>query len=165
MEKTEMLNVKKMFRKDLILFNLHAENNLDVLKKMCSFVHNKGMVKDTFTEAVIEREKHYPTGIPMPCIKIAIPHTDAHHVIEPGILVAKLMQPVSFRGLGIEDVEVDVNYVFLLLLDHDENQVFLLQNMMNLCMNEEISRNLLKAKNSDEIYDLIQYYYKTYAEY
>lgn len=165
MENTELFCVQRMFRRDLILFNLEADSDLELLEKMSRYAYEKGMVKDTFSEAVAEREKHYPTGIPMPCIKIAIPHTDARHVIEPGILVAKLKRPVSFKGMGMEDTEVEASYVFLLLMDNDDHQVFLLQNMMNLCMNEKISERLLQAGSRDEIYDLIDYYYRTYAEY
>ena len=165
MENTELFNVQRMFRREWILFGLQAGTAQEALAKMCRFACGQGMAKDTFPEAVREREKRYPTGISMPCLGIAIPHADACHVVKPGIVVAKLAQPVSFRGMGMEEAEVDVTYVFLLLMNHDNHQVFLLQNMMNLCMYQEISRKLLAAKSADEIFDWIDYFYKTRAEY
>ena len=165
MENTELFNVQKMFRRDWILFDLSAKTDRDVLEQMCAFACRKGMAKDTFPKAVLAREEHYPTGISMPYIGIAIPHADARHVIKPGIVVAKLAQPVSFQGMGMEEMKVNVSYVFLLLMNHDNHQVFLLQNMMNLCMDEEISRQLLAARKEEEIYDLIDSFYKTRAEY
>ena len=66
--------------------------------------------------------------------------------------------------MGLDDIKVPVDYVFMLLINNDGHQVFLLQNMMNLCMNEEVSNHLLNVKSSDEIYEIIQNYYETYAE-
>ena len=164
MDSENLFNVRKMFKKDLIFYNFEAKNNIDVLEKLSDFVYAKGMVKDSFKAAVISREKGFPTGLPTQGIKVAIPHTDSKHVIEPAVVVAKLARPIDFDGMGMEDIKVPVDYVFMLLINNDGHQVFLLQNMMNLCMNEEISERLLNVKNSDEIYDIIQNYYQTYAE-
>ena len=49
-----------------------------------------GMVRPTFAAALARRESNYPTGLPVSG-GVAIPHTDAEHVITDTIAVATLV--------------------------------------------------------------------------
>ena len=161
----ELFNVKKLFKKDLVLLDVECKDVFDLLNYLSNFALEKGLVYPDFKEAVIEREKSVPTGLKMPQINIAIPHTDSKYVKVPQVIVAKLKKKIIFKEMGLEDNDLPVDIVFMLLINNDGHQVFLLQNIINLCMNEEISKKLLSSNSQEEIFHLIQYYYETYAEY
>lgn len=165
MENEQLFNVKKLFDENLVLVDVECNDSIELLNYLSDFAYEKGLVHSSFKQAVVEREKYFPTGLQMPQLRIAIPHTDSKHVKEPRVIVAKLKKPVLFKAMGIDEDEVAADIVFMLLINNDGHQVFLLQNIMNLCMNEEISNKLLNLNTSEEIYKFIQYYYDTYAEY
>lgn len=165
MENEQLFNVKKLFDEDLVLLDVSAKNSLELLEQLSDFALKKDLVYPSFKEAVVARERNFPTGLQMPAMRIAIPHTDSKHVKSPHVIVAKLKEPVLFKEMGLEENDILVDLVFMLLINNDGHQVFLLQNIMNLCMNEKISNELLNLNTKKGIYDLIQHYYETYAEY
>lgn len=160
-----LFNVRNMFQKELILVDVEAKDCYSLLKRMSDLAYEKGLVYETFKKAVIEREKSFPTGLETTGIRIAIPHTDATHVKHPKVIVAKLKKPVVFKAMGMEEKDIPVDVVFMLLINNDSHQVFLLQNMMNLCMNEEVSEELMKTDSAQKIYEIIEEYYLDHAEY
>ncbi|MFV0451903.1 MAG: PTS sugar transporter subunit IIA [Propioniciclava sp.] len=83
-------------------------------------LHAAGRVRPTFVDGLKSRESRYPTGIPVSG-GVAIPHTDAEHVLHDTIAVATLAEPVSFGSMGGGDQDVAVATVFLLAL-HDPSQ-------------------------------------------
>ena len=154
-----------MFEENLILVDVEAKNNIELLEKLSDYVYGLKRVKESFKEAVINREDGFPTGLTMKCINIAIPHTDSKHVTKPGVLVAKLKKPVRFKEMGLNDNYVNAEYVFLLMINKDNHQVFLLQNMMNLCSDEKVCNKLKKAITVKEILDTILDFYSNNFEY
>lgn len=145
MDNTQALS---MFNKDFILFDVEAENKEELLEQLAAKLYNAGYVKDTFLNAVLEREKVFPTGLPTPGVKVALPHTYAVHVLKPVILVANLKKPVAFKemGNGINDVMAEL--IFMLAVTDPKNEVALLQKLMSIFSKEDV---LLQLKASSDI--------------
>ena len=116
-------NVHKMFNKELIFVFPHMEDKETLIERLGSAAVERALVLPSFTKAVIDREKDYPTGLSTEYIDLAVPHTDACHVIQQAIIVAKLDDPVTFVAMGSDDETVAAKYVFLLLLKNDGEQV------------------------------------------
>ncbi|MBU5585366.1 PTS sugar transporter subunit IIA, partial [Enterococcus sp. S181_ASV_20] len=57
-------------------------------------------VHPSYQQAVIERERIFPTGLPTKGINVAIPHTDSIHVKKEGFLVGVLEKPVTFETVS-----------------------------------------------------------------
>lgn len=103
-----------------------ARDRTELLTQLAKLARQKGWVKEGFTEALLEREEKYPTGIHAPGIGIAIPHADAEWTLVPGMIVGALDEPVIFEPMGGQGGEVQVQLVFLLLIsDPDDHVVFL----------------------------------------
>ena len=83
----------KELKDTLIFLNLKAADNKEVLQIMGDAMIQEGYGEEGFTEALLEREKDYPTGLDVDGIGVAIPHTDAEHVKKEGISIAVLNQP------------------------------------------------------------------------
>ena len=62
------------FDQSLILKVEHAKTNTEVLTTMCNHLCDKGIVKDTYCQAILDREASFPTGLNTHGINVAIPH-------------------------------------------------------------------------------------------
>jgi galactitol PTS system EIIA component len=88
----------------------------EVLQRFAALAEKEGFARPGFAEALIQRENEYPTGLPME-IPLAIPHAYPEFVIHPGVGVALLNPPVSFREMGgEEDQWLSVHLVVLMLV-------------------------------------------------
>ena len=107
----------------------------------------KGIVKESYKEAILNREKVFPTGLQFEKYGSAIPHTDVEHVNKEQIAVMTLENPVSFYQMGTNDVEVSVKVIFMLALKEAHSQLTILQQLIEILQDKEIMENLM---NMDE---------------
>ena len=109
--------IEDLLFEDLIGFNLEAENYEEVIRKIGQDAYQKGYVKKEFSDAVIAREKLYPTALPTEILKVAIPHPmERDSVLKSAIIVTKLKKPINFVLMGSDDELVPVNIVLHLPL-------------------------------------------------
>lgn len=122
-----------------------------VLRALAARLHASGAVTDDFEAAVLERERQYPTGLPT-VIPAAIPHTDPQHVIEPGIAVATLCEPVDFGEMGGSgDATVPVRLVVMLVLREAHAQLEALQRLIQALQDEAAVRTVLTATDDADL--------------
>ena len=103
----------KELNDNLVFYNLKASDNIEVLQLMGDAMIQEGYGEEGFTEAVLKREKDYPTGLDVNGIGVAIPHTDAEHVKKEGLSIAVLNPPIEFDAMGEEDCRIPVKIVIL----------------------------------------------------
>jgi PTS system galactitol-specific IIA component len=146
----------KMLSKELIYLDVDGEDSEELLSKLSDVLYEKGYVEESFKQAILDREKEFPTGLPTLGVKVALPHTDPKHVIKPAILVSTLRKPIKFKemGSGINDVEVEM--VFMLAVKKPEYQVKLLQKLINIFSKEDVLTSLKECKDADSIYDILE---------
>lgn len=135
---------------DLTLLELDASNNMDVLKIMSQHMYDQKVVKESYCNAIEEREKVYPTGLQCEGIAIAIPHTDSEHVLEQSICLATLKNPVSFIQMGTDDQEIEVSIVFMLGIKDPKQQVDFLQQLMVLLEHPEELKKIKATKTKED---------------
>lgn len=93
-----------------------AANWEEVLQRFADLAEKEGFARPGFGAALIQREKEYPTGLPMQ-IPLAIPHAYPEFIYKPGVGVALLDPPVEFREMGgEEDQWLSVRLVVLMLV-------------------------------------------------
>lgn len=142
-----------LFYESLILFDVEAKDSKDLLRKLSGKLLKEGYVKESFIEAINEREEIFPTGLPTKGVKIALPHTDATHVLKSGVLIANLKKPVVFKemGSGINDVEAEL--IFMLAVEKPKEQVGILKKLIGMFSKEDV---LLKLKHSSNPEDVLK---------
>ena len=158
MQQTQRDSIADLFSESLIFAGLSVAGHEELLLSLGNAAHEAGYVKGSFGKALLEREARYPTGLHSEVMNFAIPHTDAEHVIRPGVIVAKLEKPVPFKEMGTMDQTVDADYVFLLLLNNNGAQIDLLQGLMALCSDEQMACQLNEAVEAHDIYMAITSY-------
>ncbi|MDR1308264.1 MAG: PTS sugar transporter subunit IIA [Treponema sp.] len=149
------MKVEDILKEDCIIENLEASTREEVLSAMCGVLLDKGYVKESFPAAILERERLYPSGLPMEGHKIAIPHTDAEHVNESVILFARLARPVEFSSMGDPDEKLQVQMVSMFALKEKKNIGFLLEVLITTYSDSAVLDAILKAPSVKAIYDIL----------
>lgn len=147
-----------MIELDNIYLNIEASDYKEVLQIMGGILLEKGHVKDSYTDALLEREELSPTGLPVEPVSIAIPHTDPCHVIRPCVIVLKLKQPVRFKEMANQEHMVDAAWIFGLVFDDGNKQLPLLASVIELAQDETAMNGLMSAKDKEEIYAVVKRY-------
>lgn len=144
------------FSEEIAFFNQSFNNKEDALKKLADEFLKKGLVKDTFFQAVIDREKGYPTGLNINGIGVAIPHTDGIHIIKPQIGFMSLKEPVIFKDMVDDKHEIEVNTIFMLGLLKSEQQIEMLQKLVGLFQDEALLKSVIACKDIHEFKDIMK---------
>ncbi|MBU3191186.1 PTS sugar transporter subunit IIA [Clostridium bowmanii] len=147
-------SIKEYINKDLIINNLEAATTDDVFYALSEMLLKASFVKDSFYKGLVKRESKFPTGLTLGKYNVAIPHTDAIHVIKPAIAIATLKHPVTFNNMD-GDGQVEVNVVFAMVLNEPHSQIIMLQQLMLLIQNDDTLRSMNEAKDSDELYEIV----------
>lgn len=144
-----------MFDEKVVLLDIQAKDSTDALSIVADELEKKKIVKDTYKNAIIQREREFPTGLNAPNCGIAIPHTDAIHVNKQQIAIARLAKPVKFLQMG-DGADVEAKLIFMLALNEPHAQLETLQKLMGLIQDESSIDGLLNAKDSDEVIKILR---------
>ena len=119
-------------RPDLIAVEMAADDKEQAIRQLTSMLEAQGYVKETFIDAILEREKVFPTGLPTEDIQVALPHTDVEHCLKPGMAIGTLKKPVEFIEMGTLDRIVNVSMIFVLTITIPHDQVVWLARLATL---------------------------------
>ncbi len=150
--------VKNTFDKQLIFNNLKIRDQNEILQYIATKMHEMGYVKRTYAQAVIEREKVYPTGLQTEAFGVAIPHSDSIHVNQAIIAVCILEEPIVFHvmGGGAEE-EVLVNFIFMLAIDDPQKHIEMLSKLSVIFQDENKMQEIAELEH-DDIYEKLNCY-------
>ncbi|MEA4813199.1 MAG: PTS sugar transporter subunit IIA [Anaerolineaceae bacterium] len=140
---------------DIIVLGMNAVNSEDAIRQLGSIMFQKGYVKESYVDAVIAREKNFPTGLPTEEVKVAIPHTDTEHTLKPAIGVAVLKKPVQFFELATTDVPVQAEIIFLLSIVQPSEQVKWLQRLVTLFQRSGFLTQIKQSVNCQSCFQFL----------
>ena len=90
----------QIFREDIVWLDQEFESQESFYREIADRLYKKGLVKETFGQALIDREAVFPTGLKTETFEIAIPHTDVEHVEEVFIAVVRFKTPIPYAHMG-----------------------------------------------------------------
>ena len=137
------------------LIHVKADRKEDVIWKLYEKLLQNGKVKENFYEAVLEREREYPTGLKFEKWEVAIPHVSPEYVLESTIAIAVLDEPVEFKRMDDES-SVHVNVVFNIALGKDGKQIEILQDIMAIFADSEKMERIVKAESPEQVISIIK---------
>ena len=135
-----------MIDRELFYFNLEVESRDELLKIVGSSLQNKGFVKETYVEALLEREHNFPTGLPLK-IGVAIPHTSIEHANENKLVFVKPTHSLTFNEMGNEDGVVEVEFIIFLVICDEKDHMDVLSKIITIIQEEKIVENILKSES------------------
>jgi PTS system galactitol-specific IIA component len=141
-------------REDLVIAPMQAERAEDAITQLGTRLRAGGFVKDSWTQATIEREKTFSTGLPTAEIGVAIPHADVEHVLRQAIAVGVLAEPLAFGEMGSPDSTVPVRIVCALAVARSELLVTLLRQLVEMFQSPLVLRQIATATSPAEIVEI-----------
>jgi galactitol PTS system EIIA component len=145
-----------MISERLVLINIEATSDLHAIEIIADHLNKEGFVSNDYKQAVIKREKVYPTGLQTVSEGIAIPHADPQYVISEAIAIATIATPVAFKRMEMPDNNVEVKIIFMLAIKNPMKQVKTLQELTRVIQNKEIIERLYNAKDSSNVIALLK---------
>lgn len=139
-----------LLEKDLIFINKSFENRNKIFEYLNSVLLEKKYVKDSFLDGIIKREENYPTGLQTPVCGIAIPHTDSEHINEEKLLILTLDEPVEFENMDGSS-NVDVKIVIMMLIKGGDNQIYMLQRLFSMFLENNKIEIIKNATNKEDV--------------
>ncbi|MCB7318461.1 PTS sugar transporter subunit IIA [Lacrimispora sp. 210928-DFI.3.58] len=146
------------FDESLILDIRDASSDRDALGRMCDYLRGRGMVKDTYRQAILDREASFPTGLNTGGINIAIPHCDVCNVNEAAICVGLLKPEVDFHTMDEPECAVPVRLVIMLVLTEPHGHLEMLQRIVELIKNQEDVKKIVDTQNMGQAAAIIKQY-------
>ncbi len=140
-----------IIREDLVLVNETVQSSEEIIRKLGKLLLEEKYVKDSFVEAVLDREKIFPTGLQTTTIGFAIPHTDAEHVLKSTVAIATLKSPVTFMAMGSPEDEISVSIVMILAISDPKKVIDTLTKVISILQNEATIDELINATTKLEI--------------
>jgi len=148
----------------LILVKEQVNSREEIINKLGNLLFDNGFVKDSYTQAVLDRERTYPTGLQARVAGVAVPHTDTEHVIKPAIAIATLKEPLIFHMMGSPESEVNVEIVIMLAV-HDAKLVIpVLRKVIFILENDQALTNIKIATTKTEIKNAMLDHIQSLAE-
>lgn len=144
------------FSEDIIFLNQEIANQEEAIKLLTDQFYAKGLVEDDFHQAILKREKEYPTGLEMPHIGVAIPHTDSDKVKKAQLGFMSLTKPVEFGNMVDPDQKVQVSLIFMLALKESGDQLKMLQKLIGIFQDEESTDKLQACETETEFKELVE---------
>lgn len=130
---------------------LEHDTSEEALTRLGCLLYGAGFVKDSYTQAIVEREKIYPTALPTQ-IGVAVPHTDSLHVLTLSMAVGILSRPVIFKEMGSSgDKEVPVQVVMSLAVPNPKQVVAMLRHLFDVIQIPDFLPTLVKMTEREKI--------------
>jgi PTS system galactitol-specific IIA component len=129
-----------------------AQSSDEVIALLGERLIAMGKVKPDYVEALIDRERTMPTGLPLGAINVAVPHSDPAHVLAPAIALATLTESVSFASMDDPDEKLPVQIVIALALNDKDAQIEMLQAVAGLIQSPGALAALASARTPDEVF-------------
>ncbi len=145
-----------LFDPALVRLQVEASDKREAVSILAEALCAAGKVRESFLEAVLEREAAYPTGLPTPGAAIAIPHTDVQHCIAPAVAVGTLRDPVEFEEMGSPGSALQVRIVFLLSITSPEDHVEWLSRLASAFHSPQLAHELLESTEPEQACHLLQ---------
>ena len=136
---------------ELVLMDIDAETDQEAIEILARHLYEKGIVKESYIDAVKAREKVFSTGLGFEEMGIAIPHTDSVHVNRQAIAIGILKKPVPFCHMGMPEVPVETEMMFMMAIEKPDSQVEFLGKMMEIFQTEGRLRGLKVCQSEEEV--------------
>ena len=141
---------------ECVITHMKAKSKEDALHQLYEVLLKNGKVKTSFYDAVLERERDYPTGLELEEYNAAIPHVVPAHVEHSAMGIAVLDTPVTFQRMDDDEATVDVNVIFNIALDVNGKQIDILQEIMAILADKDVMGQLVKADTPQDVMNILK---------
>ncbi|HWQ78646.1 MAG TPA: PTS sugar transporter subunit IIA [Anaerovoracaceae bacterium] len=131
----------------MVLTDCDAESDEEVITLLSELARDRNYVNEIFKEKILEREREFPTGLPME-VPIAIPHVH-DGCLESFFSVAVMKRPVAFQSMDGSEEPVMTRLVFLFGITDPRHQTEVLKRFCTIFQNAELLQGYIAIKDRD----------------
>ena len=102
-----------------------------------------GIVKESYLEALMAREREYPTGIELDGYAVAIPHCDTEHALKPAIYILRTPRPILVNQAD-GDNQLETQLIINLVVTSPLDQLQLLKSLFSHLQDKDFYKKLLE---------------------
>lgn len=147
-----------ILKEKLIFTDLKFETKEEALNFLSEKLLEQGYVIPEYQQAILDREKIYPTGIPALGVSIAIPHADNNLVNETTMAIGLLKDPVVFYSMENVETELDVQIIMMLAIKEPHGQIEMLQKVVSIIQDENLTKQLLQETDKNDVLMMLEPY-------
>lgn len=148
------------------IFVSSATSQLDAFVDIAHRLEALNYVKSGFLDALIARERSYPTGIDMSPLgtsvpSFAVPHTDPDYVNVTRVVPIKLANHVKWHDMVNPEAHLSINFAFMILNHSGDTQVQILSQIMDAAnkLGADGLNNLFAETSEEAIYNTLSPYF------
>ncbi len=137
--------------RNLIFLHQEATSREEIIGRLAFAMQALGYIGADYEQAVLDREKEFPTGLPSEGVFVAIPHAFSGDVKKTGVAIAVLDKPVDFINMGDAEEVLPCSMVFLMCnAEGSDSHIDDLQELMGMFSEPELLKKLYEAKDVEE---------------
>ena len=135
---------------------IDCKDQNDFFKKIYKDYLDRDMVEKTFYEAILEREREFPTGLKTSTYNVALNHVDSIHVKTNALFIYKMKNDILYHQMDDSENVIPVGVVFVLLIKNHDLQVGAISEICKLWMNDELMMKLREQSNKNDVIALLK---------
>lgn len=152
-----------MITKDFMYCKYNVADRDELFEKLSTDLVKEGVVNVGFSQALKDREKDFPTGLPVKH-GVAIPHTDGSLVNSDQLVFVTLDNPIIFNEMGGDEEDIlEIKVVIMLAVKDGKKHLNVLQTLIEAIQKDSFIDGLANATNVDAMEEIIDLYLKEKA--
>ncbi|MDN3017944.1 PTS sugar transporter subunit IIA [Paenibacillus sp. BSR1-1] len=137
--------LKEYLYEDLVFFEKEYKDYEDLLSDIMKTLVSKNYVENEFKDALLEREKEFPTGLQLDGYAVAIPHGGSQYVLKDFISLVTLKNPIRMNRMDNPEESLEVDILFVIGFGKSETHLQCLKQLMGLIQDPKLIEDLKKG--------------------
>lgn len=126
----------------------------EVERRIAGVLREQGYVKESYAQAIVDREADFPTALDMGGFNVAIPHCDVVNVNSAAMCIGILTHPVDWHKMDEPEETCKVSVVCMLALTEAHAHLEMLQKVIAFVQDQELVAKVIKSKTTEEAFEL-----------
>jgi PTS system galactitol-specific IIA component len=137
--------LKQYLYDDLVFLNKEYRDYEDLLSDIMKILVSNNYIEKEFEEALLEREKGFPTGLQLDGYAVAIPHGGSQYVLKDFISLVTLKNPIRMNRMDNPEESLAVDILFIIGFGKSEIHLQCLKQLMGLIQDPKVLEDLKKG--------------------
>ncbi|MBS4210477.1 PTS sugar transporter subunit IIA [Bacillus sp. FJAT-50079] len=134
--------LKQYLHGDLVFLDQKYNDYEGLLSKIMETLVSNNYVEKEFEEALIEREREFPTGLQLDGYAVAIPHGGAQYVKQDFISLVTLKNPITMNRMDNPQESLAVDVLFIIGFGNSETHLSCLKELMGLIQDPKVIEDM-----------------------
>lgn len=127
-----------------------------VERRIAGILTEQGYAKDTYAQAIVDREANFPTALDMSGLNVAIPHCDVANVNKAAFCMAVLKHPVDWHKMDEPEETCKVSVVVMLALTEAHAHLEMLQKVIAFVQDQELVAKVVASDTPEQAFELVE---------